>query len=444
MCVVSVNAQEDAADNVSKQPPAGDAQSGQLTVDRIYGKNEFKAESFSMQWLSDGSYERLETMKELESDNKTSDAKDKDKQDAAPPLRKIIRYNPLSGDAEIMVESSALKPKEPAAPLSIDDYAWSADEKQLLIFTNSKRVWRTNSRGDYWVYNIKSGSLKQLGRGFAESSLMFAKFSPDSRRVAYVHQNDIWLETIDTGAIRRLTRRESDKVINGAFDWVYEEEFQIQDGFRWSPDGRRIAFWKIDTTDVEVFSLVNNTNTLYPTVQEIPWPKAGQRNSACSISIVDTSTEIVTPIALPGDPRENYVPRIHWSDDGQSLAIEHLNRAQNQLTIRLADPRTGNSRQVYADTDEAWVDVDDDFAWQPDGKSFVWSSESSGWRRVYDVPLDGTQPVALTADSLDVIAFLGVGKRNREELFPRFARLSYRVLSLLPESRRSAAEIDSR
>ncbi len=157
-------------------------------------------------------------------------------------------------------------------PLAIDDYAWSKDGKRLLLFTNTKKVWRHNTRGDYWVLELGSGKLRKLGAGGADSSLMFAKFSPDGGRVAYVRANDLWVEDIGSGKVTRLTSDGTILIINGTSDWVYEEEFGVRDGFRWSPDGKNIAYWHFDTAHVGDFSLVNDTDTHLSRGDEDPVP----------------------------------------------------------------------------------------------------------------------------------------------------------------------------
>ena len=181
----------------------------------------------------------------------------------------------------VLVDAAKLVVPGQPAPLAIDDYAWSKDGKRLLIFTNTKKVWRQNTRGDYWVLDLAGRAARASWAASApESSLMFAKFSPDGTRVAYVRANDIYVERIADGRITQLTKDGSETTINGTSDWVYEEELGVRDGFRWSPDGQAIAYWQFDTTGVGIFSLINNTDTLYPVVTRIPYPKAGTTNSA--------------------------------------------------------------------------------------------------------------------------------------------------------------------
>ena len=212
-------------------------------------------------------------------------------------------------------------------PLDVEDYAWSADGKKLLIFTNTERVWRQNTRGDYWVLNLQDGALKKLGGELRKAG---AETSADVREVlarlalreeppsktAYVPRakQRLYVERLDTGAHRPLTQDGSATTINGTSDWVYEEELNIRDGFRWSPDGRNIAYWQFDSTGVGIFSLIDDTTTLYPTITKIPYPKAGTTNSAVRIGVVSADGGQTTWMQMPGDSRQNYLSRLEWLD----------------------------------------------------------------------------------------------------------------------------------
>src|SRR2546430_6362708 len=182
----------------------------------------------------------------------------------------IVRYDARTG-ARAALFSIAREDGRPG--FDIDDYSWSRDGRRVLLFTNTRKVWRQNTRGDYWVFDLPSRTLRQLHA--PEASMMFAKFSPDGSRVAYVQGNNIYVQRVDDGRIVQLTSDGSATTINGTSDWVYEEELNVRDGFRWSPDGATIAFWQFDTTGVGEFSLINDTDTVYPAITRIPYPKAG-------------------------------------------------------------------------------------------------------------------------------------------------------------------------
>src|SRR5207245_11653159 len=159
----------------------------------------------------------------------------------------IVRYETATGARSVAVAARQLIPRGATESLDIDDYDWSSDASKLLIFTNTQRVWRQNTRGDYWVLDRTGGGApKKLGGDAPASSLMYAKFSPDGNRVAYVRQGALYGERLATGRITRLTTGADSLHVNGMTDWVYEEEFDLRDGFRWSPDGARIAYWHFD------------------------------------------------------------------------------------------------------------------------------------------------------------------------------------------------------
>ncbi len=174
----------------------------------------------------------------------------------------IVRYNTRNGQREILVGAEKLIPSGAKYPLEIDDYEWSKYKKNMLIFTNTKKVWRYNTRGDYWILNLQSLKLKKLGGPAKPSTLMFAKFAPDGRKVGYVREKDIYVEDIASARIVQLTSDGLGNIINGTSDWVYEEEFSLRDGFRWSPDGRHIAYWHFYASGIETFYMINNTDSL--------------------------------------------------------------------------------------------------------------------------------------------------------------------------------------
>ena len=240
------------------------------------------------------------------------------------------------------VSAESLVPPGEDRPLTIDGYAWSADRSLLLIYTNSKRVWRQNTRGDYWVLDRSSRQLRKLGGDAAASSLMFAKLSPTGRHVAYVRDRNIYVEDLLDRTIRPLTRTDSEHLINGTFDWVYEEELSLRDGFRWSPDGRSIAYWQLDTSGVPEFPLVNNTDSLYPQVKTFAYPKVGQTNSACRVGVVRLDGGETRWLDVPGDPRNHYIARMEWLNSDE-LVLQQLNRRQNTNRVMLAGAPTARS-----------------------------------------------------------------------------------------------------
>jgi dipeptidyl-peptidase-4 len=310
------------------------------------------------------------------------------------------------------VPSSKLIPQGEKDPLEISDYTWSEDGKKLLIFTNTERVWRQNTRGDYWVLDLVSEKLTQIGRRFEASTLMFAKFSPDGSRVGYVCENNIYVERLSDSRITPLTNDGSKTLINGTFDWVYEEEFGLRDGFRWSPDGRSIAYWQLDSEGVRLFHLINNTDSLYPRLIPIPYPKVGETNSACRVGIVKADGGETRWFDVPGDPRNDYIARMEWAANSEEIIIQRLNRLQNTNKVMLGDARTGRMRTVLIEKDKAWVDVVNDLRWLDNGKSFTWVSEQDGWRHVYLVSRSGEKKKLLTPGEFDVVRICNIDEKG--------------------------------
>lgn len=323
-----------------------------------------------------------------------------------------------------LVAAADLKGADGAAP-DILDFNFSADEKQLLIYTNSKKVWRYKTRGDYWLYNVTTKKLRQLGKGRPASSLMFAKFSPDGRKVAYVSDHNIYVEDVATGAILPLTTNGTRRFINGTFDWAYEEEFGCRDGFRWSPNSRSIAFWQIDATRIRDFLMIDNTDSIYSYNVPVEYPKAGESPSACRVGVIDIISKKTTWMQVPGDAQQHYIPRMEWVPGKNELIIQQLNRKQNESKLMICQAATGKTQTIWQETDAAWIDVksrwDDDkmigWDWLQNGKSFVWVSEKDGWRHLYNISADGKEEKLITTGKFDVIKPLRYDEKNNTVYF---------------------------
>lgn len=314
----------------------------------------------------------------------------------------LIRYETSTGKRTVLISARQLTPSG-SKPLTLEDYQWSADGKRLLIFTNTRKVWRQNTRGDYWVLDLASSSLRKLGGDAPSSTLMFAKFSPNGAQVGYVRQNNIYVEDLATNKITALTSDGSETTINGTSDWVYEEELALRDAWRWSPDSKHIAFWNFDSTGVEKFKIINSTDTLYPQVTDLPYPKAGTKNSAVRIGVISATGGTPRWLEVPGDPRNNYIPILDWKTPSQ-LSLVQLNRKQNTAIVFSADANTGKVKEIFRDHDDAWVDLRERFDDLPGGKNFLWMSERDGWRHAYSVPLQGGEPTLLTPNFGDVVS----------------------------------------
>ncbi|MEP4146156.1 MAG: S9 family peptidase [Halioglobus sp.] len=323
--------------------------------------------------------------------------------------QEVIQYDPATGKRETLIALQQLTPKDCDKALVVDDYRWTADGARMLIYTNAEYVWRKKSRGDYWVLNREDGELWQLGDEHSGASeMMFGKFSPDGGKFAYVWRNNIYLQDLSTRKVTALTIDATDTIINGLFDWAYEEEFSIQDGFRWSPDSNRIAYWQLDTHAARDFLIINNTDTLYPSVTAIPYPKVGEENAAARIGIVGIDSPQTVWVALPGIPKDMYVPRMEWADNSDQLFIQQLNRKQDTNTIFYADAKSGQVESTFAETEDTFIELLESPHWLKDSQAFIWQSERDGWKHIYRISRDGQTAIDLTPGDFDVTKLVSI------------------------------------
>jgi len=324
-----------------------------------------------------------------------------------PKGQDLVAYDTATGARTILVPSSKLIPSGSSSPLAIDDYAWSADGSQILIYTNSQKVWRLNTRGDYWVLRLSDGKLTELGGDAPAATMMFAKFSPDGTMVAYVRANNIYVQSLADLSIKQITTDGSADIINGTTDWVTEEEFELRDAFRWSPDSKFIAYWQFDQSGEGEYTLINDTDSEYPRIFRYKYPHPGGTNAAVRVGVIPAAGGATTWIKLDGDPRNNYIPRMDWVGDSNQIILEYLNRLQNDNKVMLVNAATGQARLLFEDTDKAWVDAMPEFDWLAgkDGhnEELLWLSERDGWRHAYLVSRSTGQPRLITNFAADVI-----------------------------------------
>jgi dipeptidyl-peptidase 4 len=341
-------------------------------LDAIFNKHEYAEKNVQLAWLNDG--DQYTILEPSSAGAKTLD---------------IVSYDTASGERSVLVPAAKLVPSGQNASLTIEDYSWSPDKKKLLVFTNSKKVWRANTRGDYWLYSIADGKLTKLGGSAPESTLMFATISPDSSRAAYVRGNNLYSEELVSGKITQLTTDGSADIINGTSDWVSEEELALRNCFRWSPDSQSIAYWQFDQSGVGEYTLINDTDGEYPRTVKYKYPQPGTVNSSVKAGVVPAQGGPTRWIKLPGDPRNHYIAQMEWAGNSSEVMIEYLNRLQNNAQIMLADAKSGDAKLFFEDTDKAWVD-DSPLDWigKADGSQpsdLVWLSERDGWRHAWRV-----------------------------------------------------------
>lgn len=292
--------------------------------------------------------------------------------------------------------------------ISIDDYRWSPDHQYLLVLTNSVRVWRTKTRGDYWLLDLISKSWRKLGgKDAAGQSLMFATFSPQGDRIAYVRDRNLYCELTAGGEVQEIASSDKPELIHGTFDWVYEEELKLTRGFEFSPDGSKIAFWQLDESEVPIHSLIDNTSERYPIIKRFAYPKVGQTNAAAKIGAFDFENKQTTWLRIAGDSRQHYLAGMQWLPPAapganERLLVQQLNRRQNENRLWLCDASTGDCVTLLNETSPGWVVHQPKMLFLPqpgtdlkDGVStaalnLLWLSERSGWRHLYRIAMTPT------------------------------------------------------
>ncbi len=365
------------------------AQGPALTVHSIFGSRDFAPDLIETQWMREGAaYTYLE-----------SDSADE---------TNLYRVDAGTGTRTLLVRGSELVAPGGREPIDVESYQFSRDASKLLIFTKSARVWRQNTKGTYYVWDFAAKRVLPVSK--QPGYQMFAKFSPDGRRVAFVRDNNIFVTDLASGAETALTSDGGENVINGTSDWVYEEELDLRDAFRWSPDGQRIAYWRLDQTAIRPFYLLNQ-ETLYPTLVPVRYPKAGTPNSEVKIGVVELASGRTSWVDLGGE-HDIYVAAMDFADSSLEIWLTRLNRLQNRLDLLLADVRTGASHVIMTDTDSAWVDAHQP-VWLDGGKQFLYRSERDGYSHLYLYTRAGALVRRVTPGDWDVLEVRGVDETAR-------------------------------
>ena len=324
--------------------------------------------------------------------------------------------NSISSQKEIYISKAALN------NLPIQSFSFSTDFNKLLIFTNTKKVWRYNTRGDYWLYDISTKKIKQLGKSLPASSLMFAKISPDGNNIAYVSNYNLYSENIETNAIKPLTTDGNRQLINGTFDWAYEEEFFCRDGFRWGNDSKSVAFWQIDAKGTKDYLMLTTIDSIYPRAIPVEYPIAGEQPSRFKIGVVQIATAATKWMQIPDDEKwGNYLPRMEWTGNNNELILQLLSRKQNESTLLICNTLTGFPKNIYNEKDAAWIDTqplwdertaNGGWDWLNNKTAFIWASEKDGWRHLYKISADGKAETLLTKGNYDVMKVDAIDEKS--------------------------------
>jgi len=326
--------------------------------------------------------------------------------------KEIVKYSYKTGEkVASLLDISSLKND---SLKSIYEYQFSTDESKVLLMTDRKPIYRRSFTAKYFVYNFVTKELSKLSNS-GEQQL--ATFSPDGERVAFVRKNNLFVKSLRFGTERQVTNDgEFNKIINGAPDWVYEEEFEFNRGFEWSPDSKQIAYMKFDEEQVPIYHMPmykgmapeHRENKLYPGEYSFKYPKAGEKNSIVQIWVYDIKSGRNIQMET-GKETDNYLPKISWTNSGTDLGIFRMNRLQNKLELLLANPNTGETRLIYTEKNSRYIETDflDNFQFLDDNKSFVVLSEQNGFKHLYLYDMNGVKVKQLTEGNYDVIKFYG-------------------------------------
>src|SRR5438105_7976292 len=361
----------------------------ELTVQRIFRTNDFQSVTAAAPtWLFGGiAYAAL--------------------QQNAQGGVDLVRVDAATGATTTIVTGRQLVGDD-GQPINVEDMQFTDDENRVVLYHNSVRVWRRNTRGTYHVLDVRTGKLMPASR--TAGLQMFAKPSPDGKRVAFVRDNNLFVNDLETGRETQLTRDGSETIINGTTDWVYEEELGLSDAFKWSPDGKHIAFWRFDQSPVPQFPLVEELQ-LYPKVVTLRYPKAGEPNSRVQLDVIHLETNTTT-VLDDGNGNDQYLARLDWVGT-DSVLVQRLPRKQNSVDLLMVSATTGKPRLVMTERDSAYVDVENgDLRLVNGDRQFLWLSDRSGWRQLYLQDRNGKVVRQLSANGMDVLAIVGVDARN--------------------------------
>lgn len=321
----------------------------------------------------------------------------------------LRKYNIITGEYEVLVTTSDLKVEGRSKPINIQGYQFSSDESKILIKTDVERIWRRSTRENYFVYDLETGETEKLTESGQKQQ--YAHLSPSGNKAAFVQENNLYLVNLQTGEEKTITEDgKFNHIINGATDWVYEEEFGFARAWHWSPNGEKIAFYRFDESHVKEF-FMTDWGSLYPGQTRFKYPKAGERNSIVKIGVYDLPSEETTWMDVESQ-NDQYIPRINWTKNSHTLAIRRMNRLQNKQDLMLADVESGQTEIIKTETSDAWIDVNDDLKFLENGAKFFYASEESGYNHIYLYNKSGELIRQVTKGDWEVTNFLGHNKET--------------------------------
>jgi dipeptidyl-peptidase-4 len=362
----------------------------ELTLEDIFSSNKYVAEKITnIQWQPDGSAFTYTDS------NKTYNMLD------------IYKHDVETGENTLMVESNELYYND--LQIKMSNYSWTADGEYLLIEGPEKEIWRHSRQAPFYLYSVKTEKIIALGNN--DPGLRNVKLSPDGSKVGFVRNHNIYVTELATGIEKAITEEGTENILNGEFDWVYEEEFGLADGWRWSPDGKKIAFWRFDQTRVKEFYMIDEM-FVYNKISPLKYPKTGEENSIIKIGAFNLASGETNWMDI-GEETDIYIPRIYWTNSSDKLAILRLNRLQNYLELLISDTKTGEVKTIVTETDPCWIDVDKIKAmFLRKEDSIIWVTERSGYRHAYLYDYKGKLINPVTSGDWEITSVEGVSEND--------------------------------
>lgn len=326
--------------------------------------------------------------------------------------RNVRKNNFLTGlTIDTLIKEGDAK-DESGISLPLDNIEWNSDEKKILIFTKSEKIYRYSSTAFVYAYDLQTKKTQKVDN----EKVLHATYSPDGSKVAFVKNNNLYIKNLQSNQTTQVTTDgEWNKIINGNADWVYEEEFKVSKAFQWSKNGNYLAYYRFDESKVPEFSMTMFKG-LYPETSSFKYPKAGEANSTIEIHIYNVSNGNNVKADI-GQETDIYIPRIKWTADENKLGIAWMNRLQNHLTWFTADATTGATTTLYDETDNRYVEINDELSFTNDGKHFITTNEKDGYKHIYLYDMTGKLVYQLTSGKYDVDNILGVDEKNKTVWF---------------------------
>ena len=390
------------------------SQKKEITLEDIWTKGTFRQETIDgLSSMQDGNH-----YTSLEMNDKGAESA-------------VVKYEYKTGKKiGNIISSSELISALTGKPITIDSYEFSADENKILIATETEKIYRHSTREVYYVYDIKTQKLDDVAGD--TDKLMYGTFSPDGNKVAFVKNNNLFVKDLQSKELIQVTKDgKLNEIINGATDWVYEEEFEFNQAYQWNALGNKIAFYRFDESGVKEFEMSEYNESLYPSVYKFKYPKAGEANSIVSLFIFDIASKKTVPVAIPLDPigtvtksdgsieksqqkdHDFYIPRLQWTTDANTLSYQHLNRLQNKLQLILANAASGESKIILTETSKTYLEVSNNLTFLSNNKGFIWSSDKDGFTHLYLYDMNGKQMNQITKGNYDVLDFNGLDEVSK-------------------------------